>query len=363
MTFTASSPSPKFWLSLFALAMLVEACSATNTTNEGKHHVAPANSSKFEWGVQHYEAGNYEKAIKVFDGLRKEGAAVPNFDLLAYYLGMSHFRLGHFDVAARELEAFVHASGGRLEAQDARIVLLLAYEKLARWKDASSLAMESDKLTLFQNNRAVLKLVWARALREQGEQLGAKTALDEALPYLDQTGTDDASQAFFADPDQDLWGRYHTTSILLRESECTGLSPHETAAKLPAKKKPPKKLATPTRLYGPWLEAVTTCQRQALAEASDDLFSRESPWEPQAAAALATGFRVFGERILGYLHDETARLDRQRALQKIARENIYLLLHAVEEKLKVYKNQELNQSSLESLRKQLDGLLGKISSP
>jgi tetratricopeptide (TPR) repeat protein len=202
MTFTASSPSPKFWLSLFALAMLVEACSATNTTNEGKHHVAPANSSKFEWGVQHYEAGNYEKAIKVFDGLRKEGAAVPNFDLLAYYLGMSHFRLGHFDVAARELEAFVHASGGRLEAQDARIVLLLAYEKLARWKDASSLAMESDKLTLFQNNRAVLKLVWARALREQGEQLGAKTALDEALPYLDQTGTDDASQAFFADPDR-----------------------------------------------------------------------------------------------------------------------------------------------------------------
>jgi hypothetical protein len=368
MTFPASLRSPIFSLSLAALCLLA-ACSHGLDT-EAKHRKPDPNSSRFEWAVQHYEAGDFEKAIKSFEALRKEGAEIPDFDLVPFYLGMSHYKLGHFETAAQELEGFVQGASKREESQDARITLLLTLEKLGRWKDTAALAMESDKLTLFQYNRALLKLIWARSLRELGEILGAKAELEEAQPFLDKATSDEAVQPFFADPDQDLWGRSHFTSILVTESECLKLEPRDLAHREPAPEKPGKKSAAkklkavaPNRLYAPWLEAVTDCQRKASTEAADELFERESPWGPLAAAAISNSITIFGNRITGYLKEEASRLPRRRALQKDARENLYRLLALFEEKLKFFKNRELNEAPLEPLRKQVDRLLVEISSP
>ncbi|MGZ3705796.1 MAG: tetratricopeptide repeat protein, partial [Bdellovibrionota bacterium] len=309
MTFPASSPSRKFFRSLALTAIVALTACAGTEDRESHHRPVSLSASKFEWAVQHYEAGEYSRAITSFEALRKDGASVPNYDLISFYLGMSHFRLGHSETAAQELEAYIRTGATGQESQDARIALLLTYEKLSRWKDMASLAMESDKLTLFQNNRALLKLVWARALREQGELMGAKTALEEALPYLDKVGSEDGAQAYFADPDQDLWGRYHFTSLLVAETECASLLPKELAVvpaakaakgkKQPAPKKKPARIAK--RLYAPWLEARTDCLRKAITAASEDLFPQDSPWSEPAVASLMQGNGDFGDRIQAFL--------------------------------------------------------------
>lgn len=370
MTFPAFSLSPRsFRKAAFALLAAVALHSCAHPEDaETRRRRPDHNSSRFEWAVQHYEAGNYEKAIASFESLRKDGAAIPDFDLIPFYLGMSQYRLKHFETAAGELESFVRAGGDRQESQDARVTLLLACEKLGRWKDAASLAMETDKATLFQYNRALLKLVWARALREQGEILGARTALDEAQPFLDKVGTDDGGQPYYADPDQDLWGRFHYTAILVQESECTKLMPRDLAGPAPepegkegSSKK--KKKRAPRLLYAPWLESVADCQRQAIVRAADDLFERESPWGAPSLAAIQQGLDAFATKIQIYLRGEVAALERHRALQKSARENLYRILEATEVKLKYFKDHELNSEPLESLRKHLDRLLVQGSSP
>jgi len=306
-------------------------------------------SSQFEWAVQSYEAGSYSEAIERFEKLRKEGAEVPEYDLILFYLGMSHHKTGENLKAAGELEAFLKAGQQRQESQDARISLLLCYERLSRWKDSASLAAETDKLTLFQYNRALLKLLWARALAEQGEIQGAKVVLEDAVAYLDKVGGDDKAIPFYANPDEDLWGRYHFSSVLMAARTCPSTQP-----KVINKKK---------TLYVPWLESVTDCLRTALTHASQELFVKDNAWSEKAGAELHSAVEAFGLKIQANVKKEEASLAGRQALQKSAAENLYRLLGTMDEHLKIFKNRGVGSPSLESLRKQLDRLLMAISSP
>jgi tetratricopeptide (TPR) repeat protein len=365
MTFPAFSRSPRIFLSLLAFGCVLVSCATTDDT-ETKHHRPDRNSNRFEWAVQHYEAGDYSDAIHSFESLTQEGSSLPEYDLLSFYIGMSQFKLAHYPEASKELEAFLRSNAERQEIQQARIALLLSYEKLERWEAAASLAAETDKLTLFQDNRAILKLVWARALREQGELLGAKAELEEAQPFLDKVEGENGSQPFYADPDQDLWGRYHFTALLLQVSDCSRLTPKEIAKPAPASKKKSKKKikpASPKRIYQPWLEGVTDCYRKAVTQASDEIFNIDTPWSTQARSVLASALSDLGSKIEMYLKDEAKALDRHRALEIAARENLYRLLNVIESKMKDFKNQNLSTESLETLRKIVDPLLAKISSP
>jgi hypothetical protein len=360
MTYPASSLSPKSWLSLLIFTALLCGCVSARDY-ETRHRAVNTVSSRFEWGVQHFESGDYPKAIATFESLRKDGASVPGYDLIDYYVGMSHFHLREFDHCTTELEAFVRAGTKHEEEQDARVALLLTYEKLFRWKEIASLASESDGLTLFQNNRALVKLLWARALREQGELGGAKATLDETLPYLDKVG-DENGQPFYADPD--LWGRYHFTVLLVRESNCALLEPKNVAPPpKPRKDNKPSLKPKPKRLYRSWLEARIDCQRKAITEASEELFPLESGWTEPTVATLLQATGALADEVIRFEKEEASVLERSHALQKVARENFYRLLATIEEQIKIFKKRELSNTPLELLRKQVDRLLVAISRP
>lgn len=355
-TSKASSPSRTFWPEALLLCSLLALSSCSSSTEEvmvgGKpRRVKVSVSSQFEWAVQSYEAGAYEEAVSRFEKLRKDGAEVPDYDLVAFYLGMSRYRLAQYEPAALELESFLRAQPSRQESQEARLALLLSLEKLKRWKDSTALAAETDKLTLFQYNRALLKLLWARALRELGELQGAKAVLDDSAAYLDKVDKDEGRAIpYFSNPDQDLWGRHHFTAVLIKTWECSRFKPKETGK---AKQK----------LYGPWLEAETDCFRSTLDTASQELFARESPWAEEAVADISRGVDAFGAEILGALKLEKKKLERHQALQKAAREHLYRLLGTLDEHLKNFKNRGINGAPLIELRKQIDRLLVSISRP
>lgn len=303
-------------------------------------------SSQFEWAVQNYEAGEYQLAIPQLRKLKSMGPNVPGFELVPYYLGMSLYQAKQFPEATAELESFLRSDPTLAEGQEARVALLSIYEKTRQWDRLLGLAAETDKLTLFQDKRAFLKLVWAQALQAKGEAKGAKAVLKDAAQYLDGHS---AKRSNGPDLDKDLWGRYYYTTALLNGEDCK-TSPKEIGSGKNRK-----------RLYLPWLESTVDCYRLSLDQVSRDL--AESVWSPSAFAELSRSIGSFGEKIQGYLSQEKGRLEVRRALEGQARQNLYRLLSKTEDTIKIFKNQGLETEPLEEIRKRIDLLLVSLARP
>lgn len=348
-------PSSRLLLLLGTLCLGLAACSSsTEETGAARprRKASRSLSSQFEWAVQSYEAGHYQEAVERFERLKGSGAEVPEFDLILFYLGMSHFRLGELTRSVEELEGFLRSGSPRTQSQEARITLLLAFEKLERWKESAALSAETDKLTLFHHNRTLLKLLWARALIERGEVTGAKAVLEDSAAFLDKI-TEEEDAPVHARPDRDLWGRYHFTQVLLEARECALTQPKELAQKGTAKK----------RLYVPWMESVTDCLRAALTHASKELFAKESLWGEKAEPTLSAAVEDFGQRIQRYLKQEAGMIERHRSLHKSARESLYRLLGTLDQHLISLRSRGASTHALDKLRKQIDRLLVSVSGP
>jgi hypothetical protein len=261
---------------------------------------------------------------------------------------MSYFQLKQYQRAVPLLKHFLEEAQHPEETQEARMALLLVYEKQKDWDSLLGLAAETDKTTLFQENRALLKLLWARALVEKGETKGARQVLQDAAPYM-ETGTGFSQHPF--EKDKDLWGRYYFTSLLLKKSECD-LTPKAIGHG-----------KTQKYLYGPWLDSSVDCYRTWLGNIKDGLLKSESPWAEPALNTLRVSVQRFGDQVHHYLGLEQKHLVARRQLNSLARENLYRLLNKVDETMKDFKNQSVIEPDLAPLRKQLDLLLVSLASP
>lgn len=352
------------WNSLLALAVVavLPACSIFNGTPEsdlGKETVSSPTrersynrirANQFEWAVQSYEAGDYPRAISQFRQLEKAGPSVADFDLIPYYLGMSYFNSSNNREAARYLEKFLQMGKARRESQDARMALLLIYERLSDWPKLLGLAAETENVTLFQNNRALLKLLWARALIENNETMGAKGQLKDATQYLDLTSGEDRS--ILKEAERDVWGRYYYTSLLVSERECLAMNPQKIAAGKGSK-----------TLYANWLEGSVECLRTAITLASNEVFSRESIWSPQASNSLNRNIDGLATKLRRYLAAEGKSLKNRQALERAAQGQLYRLLTELDKHIKSFKNRDVNSAPLELIRKRVDLLLVSLSRP
>ncbi|MGZ3693140.1 MAG: tetratricopeptide repeat protein [Bdellovibrionota bacterium] len=367
MTCPRFCSSPSIWIkpaALFCTSFLISSCSIFNaqpdsTPGVGKEQVkSPTRErssnrvriSQFEWAVQSFEAGDYAHAVKQFKQLEKEGAKVADFELVPYYLGMSYFNAGFNREAAAYLERFLQVGQNLRESQDARMALLLIYERLNEWPRALGLAAETEHSTLFQNNRALLKLIWARALIETNEVLGAKAQLKDATQYLDLTSGED--RTVLSESERDVWGRYHFTSLLVQERECQALNPQKAGSGKRAK-----------TLYTNWLEGSIDCVRQAITEASNEIFIRESAWSVPSYSSLERSMDNLAAKIRQFLESENKVLSNKQALKKAAQAQLYRLITELDKNIKVFKIREVNSQYLESLRKRVDLLLVSISRP
>lgn len=304
-------------------------------------------SSQFEWAVQNYEAGQYDKAIAEFKRLLTQGAEVPSFELVPFYLGMSYYRTKRDAEAAQYLESFLRKNGPISEQQEARLTLLLTYERQGAWDKLLALASETDKLNLFQENRALLRLLWARALVAKGELKGARAVLKESEPFLDVIESTDGY--LHPEPNADLVGRKSYTSVLLKTAECERRNPREV-----------KQGKRTKRLYANWLEDVGTCLREATSEGIE-LVRSESLWTQPALERLGASFEEFTAKIRSYQQKESGQLAEKNGLRIAARRQLYRLLGPIDDSLKNLQNQGLAVDSLNQLRKRTDALLVSLS--
>lgn len=297
---------------------------------------AKAISSSFEWAVQNYEAGAYVEAIRQFLALRKAGAEVPGYEMIPFYLGMSYAHRGPQAKAQEELELFLRSQPKGREGGEARMALLLIYEQVRNWDQVVALAAETDQLQVFQDNRALLKLIWARALREKGELMGARAAIKDADQYMENTAEDSPEG-------KDLWGRYHYVELITQLQECANFS-----AKSVGKKK----------LFATWLESEGACWKLAY-EAALKNFRADNAWANLSKESLLLGLDTWGTKLKKY-SAELKSLEPKRNLQKLARQQLYRTLAIVDHDLKDFKERALNSNPLEQIRKRLDLLIVSI---
>ncbi len=109
-----------------------------------------------------YEQGDYHKAWRALDGMAKDAPKVPEVRELT---GLTLYRLGRWELAARELEAFRELTG-RI---DLHPVLADCHRAQQRWVDVDELWAE---LKASEASTAVLvegRIVAAGALGDRGE--------------------------------------------------------------------------------------------------------------------------------------------------------------------------------------------------
>ncbi|RZA05579.1 MAG: hypothetical protein EOP11_12500 [Proteobacteria bacterium] len=307
-------------------------------------------ANEFQWAVQDYEAGKYVAATEKFQKLEAAGAENPEFDLVPFYLGMGYFQAGQDGPAKERLQTYLKGERSGENAQEARLALLTIYERTHAWDELLGLSAETDPQPLSQTNRAYLKLLWARALKEKREAKGARAVLAESLQYL---RGDPSVSAKAATANQDLWGRYHYTDLLLRLDSCERSSPRTLAEG--------KKGAR--RIYPAWLDSSVDCYRAALRFMESELLNRESAWAKPGAEDFSKAVDVFAQRIQGFYQDEKNQLNRRRALQSAARASVYRFLSALEESTRALKPGVAGPEAFANIRKRLDLLLVSISSP
>lgn len=344
-----------------ALLLMLSSCSAL--WGENLHPVEekrPAESvtrqtsrsrayfGQMQWAVQNYEAGEYKKAIPQFDKLRSYGTEVPNYEFIPFYLGMSHFRLDNLEMAKIELKQFLQQKLEHNHGQEARMALLTIFEREKNWDALLGMAAETDKLTLFQNNRAYLKLLWARALVEKGEKKSADAILKESQQFLDSS---DYRSGRSLDIDTDLWGRYAFTYQLLKANDCSQLDPKTIG-----------KGKTQKRLYQPWLDSQTDCFSASLKDLAENLLKKESPWSTPSLQIYGDSLDRFIQKIRSFQVQERSKLETSRALTSSARQNLYRLMGRVDEWLEVLATGTNERSLLLNLRSRIDQSIAQIGS-
>ena len=109
-----------------------------------------------------YELGDYHKAWRALDGMAKDAPNVPEVRELT---GLALYRLGRWELAARELEAFRELTG----RTDLHPVLADCHRAQRRWADVDELWAE---LRASGESAAVLvegRIVAAGALGDRGD--------------------------------------------------------------------------------------------------------------------------------------------------------------------------------------------------
>lgn len=310
--------------------------------------------SQYEWAVQHFEAGQYDKALISFQELSKDGAVVGAFQNIPYYLGMCYFREDRLPEAESEFEFFLASHPEPLFTQDGGMHLLLIFEKEKAWDKLVALAAEFDKTNLYQNNHILLKLLWGNALLEQGELLGARQTLTDALSLLNnQPSLEYEPEMSRENSNSDLWGRYYFTSLKAKLLGCERLSPKEIQT---AKKKSEK-------LYGEWIEASTSCYQDTEKMLLENFLKSQSSWLASAFSVYSASLDIYGPKLAKMFFQDETHLQAQRDLTAKARQSFYELLHFTEEASKEYENQPLAMQHLNGLQKQFDRLIYSLALP
>jgi hypothetical protein len=354
MNYKVSIHLPNF--SKFILfSILLSACSVTPLTEEQleakqiekiRHRYA----SKYEWAVQHFEVGEYELALKGMKELDKDGAVVALFQNIPYYLGMSYSHLNDQANAIVQLKRLLKTNSDPLLEQDAEINLLFLFEKQKSWSELNSLAAELDKKNLYQNNRILVKLLWANSLLEQGELLGGKEILSNAESLLNNQPPESADQDLGKeDSNLDLWGRYHFTELKYSLRSCNALEAQARKKNIP--------------LYAGWLDATESCFSKSMHLLVDRLAKPESSWLLSASQLTFSGLETHSEKIRTLLGNSKLPLKVRHELETKIRENFYGFLHLLEQSNLNFENQGLTREPLKQLQRQVDHLIYSLALP
>ncbi len=335
------------FLSIFSLVsapFFLIACSSTPPAKKAAPlMIYNRINTNYEWAVQYYEAGQYEKALVELRKISAEGPAVEHYELVDFFTGMSFFHLGRSNEAIPKLQAFLARAPKAFEAQEARMTLLRCFELKSDWPRLVSLAAESDNETLYFENRVLLKLLWAEALQGLSEYKGAEKILDEANTLLSNTPPDFNSGVDNYDLRRELRGRYRSAYLTGRARECD-------------RKVPRKKRVT---LLGQWAEGYGECLIGASKEYFRYSHELSLRWMEKSQESLIGSWRDWLKEAEAQLKEKHSTLKIARQVDSQVHRSFSRLFQLLQDERKSFQNQQDKDGLLKKLSQDLESLLSQ----
>lgn len=301
-------------------------------------------NSRYQWAIQNYEAGQYEKALKELHSISMEGPEVERYELVDFFEGMSLFHLSRLPEATAKLEAFLKQAPKAYEAQEARMTLLRAYEMEKNWPKLVALAAESDNQSLYFENRALLKLFWAEALNQLGEHSGAERVLSETNVLLNNLPEEYEGSGDGYDLRRELRGRYQWINLSNKAHDCS-------RTVVPAKGK--------ASLLNQWADGYGEC----LVQASQDFFkdSRDlgAQWIERSQMALFDAWKNWLAESHARLEEKKGSLALKREVDQRVKKSFARFLFLIQEERKSFKNQPDKDKILRRLAQNVENLLSQ----
>jgi len=314
-------------------------------------------STQFEWAVQYYEAGQYEQALASFSSLEKEGASVPSFELIPFYQGMSFMQLNKPEKAIPYLESFIKNNAKLAKAQEARMALLICFESTKNWTALSAMASEIEKFSLYTENRTLLHLLWAEALLEQNELLGAKKNLAVAASLMNNmpVHSDSYLSAELNRSNEDLYGRYIWTNARFNVLECTRLKPQEQSKKSKNKK----------HFFEIWIQAKSDCLQKTMLETLNVYQSLSPRWAENTVKIYTQACNDFIKTPQWLVENKyiSNQKEAKQMLKNKLRISFYNFSSLWGGFLKNFQYQTLNRDYLEKIIKHIESLIYELSLP
>ncbi|MCO5143066.1 MAG: hypothetical protein M9962_08255 [Oligoflexia bacterium] len=305
-------------------------------------------STQFEWAIQYYESGDYERAIQQLNKLEPRGSQLKNYQEIFFYQGMTYFYLNNYPASEASLLNYLKQVNSGTHSIEAKLTLLKVYESTKQWDKILGQVAELRKTQLYHDNKALLLLIWTRSLLETNEINGAKQLLSESEQTVQQFPPKSNTYAAIG-KNQDLWGRFYFTKLMLNKKLCNQ-EPKRTNDK------------TKAWLFDNWLEGESECLKNGL-NILTQIYELDSQWQNESTEMWKSSLEAFFLKISNYRLKNKLGLNERRKLTTAARKSLYLLSSECDKIAKTIEFQNVNSQPLKQIQKRIETLLLSLSSP
>ncbi len=344
---------------LFLLHILLILCNCSTpqtkptalkpTETKASKHITLEND-QLDSAIQAYEAGKYENALKILSTLNKKDATLRDFHLVPYYQGLIHYSLNEYQEASDFLEQFVKENPNSKLLPNTYITLLICYKALSLWKKMVTLATEAQNISMYYDNKVLIKLLWVEALIRTGQQLGGKEALGEAEELLDsatENRIQESKENFASLKGRFIWLRtYH----ILRK--CEAIPPPKNINLQQASKK----------IYT-WFEERGLCLNKALTIALPAFLQLNNYWSRTLSNSIQESLQSYfnAPDQLTKLKVITNPLYAYESARPVIRQQFYKMLDHFNQVGGSKKLPTGHQESLEYIQATVEYFLQRIS--
>ena len=255
-----------------AAADTTESLAQTETKQNSKQ---ASNAASYEWAMQAFEAGDYQRALANLESFEKSAGAASFLERTQFYRAVALSKLGRSAEAEALFKDYLSRYANGLHAEESRLRLLELLSMRRVWEDVVVLAAEIKNSSARPGYQIFALALWTEALLEKSEWAGAASTLAEAKKLVTQIPQGSLVGNAVGETKEELDSRLQWLESKLNLGACRAqLAPPKSAQKaLPPLQK--------------WFRQRAQCTQKASLNALVNLPQLRPRWNLATQATLA----------------------------------------------------------------------------